>query len=1186
MEFSDTLDPGHLESALRDVQLYASRPSKIVFNIPASVERIDLDAESILNWDQFYFDHEINPRYPDFETIDHARRKLLGIDWWNEGKSRFKTTIELPWGVILQPIELVAQDYRWRHVASAIHDNAPKELWYTSLENRAGRHIPVPLEVLDVQGLKQLSDSDSELRVHDVSAYDNRLDFSASTNFDRLELLSSLSRRFPYFPIKKQKAIKYFDRDSQSLIADLRSCYVTGRSVEAFRFGLSALGGFLDLEGKWDAENGCAMQAWTHKVHLGRDQEVKYERKGWLYPLGVPAVLIVLSTREYIKDIDGHYVAPLVKRAFIRVPQPNELTLEHRETPFNVLSVTTESTPALDVPEGGNSSDYARCMYFLPTVDQREFEFELRGEDHEGNLLTSKMACYFVSNRALDENGLIREPCYKLHPGLNPAPPPPLYVCSARPKPGVRLDCKTDFGVEGLWELDREWMSQSFRFAQLNLQKVAVAPSTASGNTIHEVEWIEWVRGQQPALERTPDDVGENPRPPSAQSPFLPRARTMKLALPSVRTFSGQDSFVLTTYRNLRSSTYPVLDPFPTDVASYHDNVLNALDSENQSGSYLQVLQIQDSKDRQVSTQKVADAYYKGLSLEIQKKLLGNLDNIVRFGRTKNTEASGGLATPDTPVGLLSLEYGVLGDALMDPMQIDGVPSSRLRMLDHWRKLRPGHLYDGAPLCAANSIGANRIGSAMLAANEFGSIASMFGLDAEILPGIRLTKVLAASGIDFGQLEANVAPGNAAKKTAPLQWNYKITGVDEFLNLIGEGPDQISVGEFFSNLPETIETGEPLAIGIEAGLLWSSRELGNVDLGIIKFIASTRRKGRSTFSVQATTKSSLVPKSDFSIEADARLDSFGLEVLSSILVDFDYVNYKIQSNRDKKFRPAIDGVDFFGPLSFVSNLKDLLSSLEEALGLTIDLTPERVEVGQVIAIPPSATGGKSRPFYVGPALIENLAIRWGMILPLVGRSPMLFYFGLATREEPFTISIFPYGGQSHALIESTVRGVRLFEISMAWGGVAGVTFAIASGQVSLTAGMFFSIARSARGRVTTFAAFVKMAGSLDVAGIITFSGLIQVTLGYTTGGDGSEVRGTAIVRVSVKWGFVRLSFEFAAEHVEKQGNGASFAPQIYALNAADDVSRIGGVEVQKSAAYRPFDLISDEEWKQFVEGYV
>lgn len=105
------------------------------------------------------------------------------------------------------------------------------------------------------------------------------------------------------------------------------------------------------------------LQRFDFISQLGRDIRVELVRKGYLLPLGVPASLVTLTERRFIKTDRGVLAVPIARefiicqprKAFPAVNQPRE----GRDFPARRLVMRTLRTPDLVSPKDG--SDVAAC---------------------------------------------------------------------------------------------------------------------------------------------------------------------------------------------------------------------------------------------------------------------------------------------------------------------------------------------------------------------------------------------------------------------------------------------------------------------------------------------------------------------------------------------------------------------------------------------------------------------------------------------------------------------------------------------------------------------------------------------------------------------------------------------------------------------------------------------------------
>jgi hypothetical protein len=1201
----DTID----EAVLSSIVLSPSRPSVLVFAVPRSY-RLLLTLPHLLDWKQFEL------LLPDLDRTG----SLYDLVIPEEAVPHY-SRVEMPWGIDLSPLGHYARtisagdsdrssaSFFWDHDIS-LKTGVWKEIWNTSLRNSEEPNLPNRFEVLSVRGFLRGTQRGSTFAGDLVVDYsDDPKDAepgwlaglsdpvgaskvrptTALTNFDRISLAATLSRRFPY---SGQPGTKPVGTGSINYISPfnptkqlIKHCYELGRALFVKQFRLSARGGWLDFDSHWTSAPDCGLTGWSHSLSLGRDRHVELEKAGFLYPFGIAANLIVVTDQAFVRDEHGHFVAVLLKQVFIEVPQPNSVPIANKEGIFSSLSVTTSRTDSLDVPLTGDPGTYLTYDYFVPTVDGRPFLFEHTGIDWAGSAHSSKTPLVFVSNDARLPNGLIWEP------GLAPQTPAPPTGLSAAAVPSTGLPATASSSVpqkdpnwtiqasgDGLRVVDKLWLSQPYRFANYNDALTAVASPLEHGDTTQRVNWAEWTRGQVPPL----DPSGIAPRP------FSPRTRTVKLQLHGMTQFSGENKYSLATYRDVRYISGPLLDPEPSSSPEvYKHNLLSSVDLQS---PYLLVLETRDLHDQpdvpapdppDIARKRIRSIYY-GTSTgadTIPDSLFADIDNELQFGMSSSSAQTGGLVVPDTPVSTITRRYGPVGDATFSASRWQGYAKAKPKLesahrLDFaaFRLSRRSQMdkepYDTAQTpadvtaltkTAASFMGyANGAAPAALTTNPSGlglQLGDIFGAGAEILPGLSFAQLFSGVGLQSSAstVNANTPPPVTAE---PLTWQFRITGLEWLTPLLGSGPGQLSFKDLIAIATtegQSADTSAAVELGAEASLHWNNRSFTPVTIGPLQFTPNPATEIALDADVRASLGISGLP-ADFSdlklpvghpqLTAKAVMSSFTIAVFGAIEVDFASVEFEMSADGKKTVSTKIADVRLIGPLEFINQLSKVLGGLGGDTGMDIDISLARVRVSQTLKFP-KADGGV---LFVGPAQITNLSFSWAVMIPLVGRDVLSISFALSTREKPLTIFVPPwYGGKAHVLIELTTKGLRLLEVSMEYGALISITWGIATGQASLTAGIFYMLEKVVDGKgalvdgKVIFRAFVSAAADLSVAGIIRFSGEIYISLSYVKDGARRVIVGEAKVSCSIKIGFIRVSYSFSATHEESQGGSPATA---------------------------------------------
>lgn len=1122
----------------------SSKPAILVFHVPRNRKALPergramrLSLEHLLAWDQFeYVREDATDPYGPFphsdgkmvqpnENPDPTLRYLLGLERWKGVGAERVSAIDLPTGFYLQPRGDQAFEWRMRPFSPAVDDYM--ESWSAFMVGRTYPQKLLPsieLELVDIHGVAGGEGNATMQRTY--AAYPpeaKQYDPTAIDFYDRMELAVTLSPRFG--TTKPPVAFSYSEAGANRVDdcnvppkAIFQQCFIgLDHVLTATTYGISADGGYLDFEGTWSVRPGCTVKGWVHKTHRGRDTFVKVTRKGWLNLHGFELELIEETERTYLRDIHHRLVAPMVKQVYIRVVQPADILAASPEEGFTRITLKTLRTPPLDLyvnSSGNNDPELKELDAFIPHVEGKPFEWEFSATDHAGNTHTWTQPGYFISNRQLSDDDFGRFPEDATSPvphnGLGGGKELHYIQVTTLCRSGYDTTPGGPFVSNFIKLVDLCWSQLPYRFAELHGASVAIAPYEKSGDTTIEMKWIEWVRGVRPEPLPTKLQAGRE----AVVRPIRSRIRTARFALPTLRQFSGDVPDMLGTYRDLRApcqgSLRWSLDPEEKqDFDTFHLGVLQPNASENASGAFFCVLPTDAP-----SPDELLRVYFQAFQPKEYARLFESLSHGVSFGKSKTTEGLGGLATPDCPVALLTRKFGPVGDK----NQTFSAVSQCLPM--------GTSLVTGGPLrfTAVNS--GDSPGAIHLAGKD------LFGDDGEILPGVKFKDVLNFIFASGGN--APVAAGSNLRSNT-LQWQTNIVGLEWLTNLLStlESVDVDDLLRAIENQPPSNEPAEPIRVGIESTLSWSTQDLQEFGGSVFKFYPNLDGGQVASFDINARAwLDALDPKPELS--ANCRLSSFALEFFSAIKVNFDYVQFSLDAQGNKRFNPSIVDVTFSGPLAFLDLLKDLLKQLGDEYGIKISITPQRAMVSQVLSFPLDGSG----VVYLGPAAISNLSFQWGVIIPILGRDHTRVFVGLASRESPMVISVGIYGGRAYALVEADTSGPRLVEISADYGGVFQAAWGVAKGSVSLTAGFTFTWLLSPKKQIKLFA-FAQFSGSLSIGRIFSVCAHIMVSMGYVDddqGGD--EIIGFAECSCSFKLGIAEYSYSYTAQRSEKAGPGS------------------------------------------------
>jgi hypothetical protein len=292
------------------------------------------------------------------------------------------TAIELPYRLIQSPLDGAG----WRHADTAVSQGgAWTELWHTRLGARAvsGGHVSV--------------DDKAEQPVRAIWSPDYP---SPGPPPPGNWALDPLDRHFLV-----RLTAGYLERVG-------RSAY-TPRPSTARRLMLSALGGFLDLDGQWLVRpDPIDLESWNHRASLARDHYVKVVYAGYLFPFGHRASLVKVSERKFESRDDGGRTAVLRQRYFLIVRERTRAypgggqSHDGRDFPFTRIDIETKVTPDLAKP-GDKPNDRldpaptpthpARTAFWPIVASGDDFMFKLTGTDLAGRRVGFFAPLMFIS---------------------------------------------------------------------------------------------------------------------------------------------------------------------------------------------------------------------------------------------------------------------------------------------------------------------------------------------------------------------------------------------------------------------------------------------------------------------------------------------------------------------------------------------------------------------------------------------------------------------------------------------------------------------------------------------------------------------------------------------------------------------------------------------------------------------
>jgi hypothetical protein len=435
-----------------------------------------------------------------------------------------------------------------------------------------------------------------------------------------------------------------------------------------------------------------------------------------------------------------------------------------------------------------------------------------------------------------------------------------------------------------------------------------------------------------------------------------------------------------------------------------------------------------------------------------------------------------------------------------------------------------------------------------------------FGGDAAggvITPHLRITGLSALTGPVGGDLTSAPATFNPSAFFAGAE--PEILGGISLLKVIEDAVPFDTSGA----APRLVSTEIPG--GIESSLTWRPR-LKQDDPTNPVFVPQPG----ATMVIIAKT----VARNDGSppsTEVSGEITNFHLRAVGPIhlaTVRFRRLAFVSKDGRKPDVDADVEGVTFHGILSFVNKLQEFLKSIgvaqNEGNQLTasessgsggggfVEVTPGGIKIGESVALP-------SIPLAV--FLLENVSLNSELNIPFDGQ-PARMRFSFATREKPFHLTVAMFGGGGFCGVSFGLDNFELFEAALEFGAKASLDIGVASGSVSVMAGIYLAIGEN-RGELT---GYVRLNGELDVLDLVSLN--LEFYLGLTYDLTNNEVWGEASLTVEIEVLVFSGSVRLGPIRKRFAGGGSSGTSGLMKITA-----------IEEAPSFE--DLVSEVDWQGY-----
>nr|OAP90220.1 hypothetical protein A4U53_30320 [Rhizobium leguminosarum] len=203
---------------------------------------------------------------------------------------------------------------------------------------------------------------------------------------------------------------------------------------------------------------------------------------------------------------------------------------------------------------------------------------------------------------------------------------------------------------------------------------------------------------------------------------------------------------------------------------------------------------------------------------------------------------------------------------------------------------------------------------------------------------------------------------------------------------------------------------------------------------------------------------------------------------SFLELNFEKIEFSVDSAAKMDVDVLLNDIKFVGPLSFVETLRDLIPLDGFSDPPYLDISTKGIDAGFSVTLPSISIGVMS---------LSNLGLGAGFTVPFIGQ-PLSVRFNFCTREQPFCLTVYMFGGGGFFGVTIDPHGVQILEASFEFGASISIDLGVASGGVHVMAGIYFRMEQDA----ASLTGYFRLGGHVSVLGIITASLELYLELRY------------------------------------------------------------------------------------------
>jgi hypothetical protein len=838
--------------------------------------------------------------------------------------------------------------------------------------------------------------------------------------------------------------------------------------VDVERLMLTALGGWLRSEfASPDLPDGqLTISEWKHRATMGRDHEVKVVYAGHLFPFGHQASLVKVTERKFHPGQPGNPAA--LRQRFFLVVRKQTLTYP---------STATVQDNRAYVPVKGAK----RLDLVMPFASVSVLTRITPSLDPISNLLSGGMvftpavdgAPFLFRILATDRGGRVQE--YSA---------PLMFVERDHNVVGNGSVAEV---IQAYWN-----QSASLRRQALGGQKLRFAPAVSPDGTGLDTD-MDTSNLYFDALPLTDSVPQDDPR-------FHPILRDAEVVVPAMSTLAGANTPVTVAYPAQFAANGFAANAAAIFLAVANTPKLDFSSQGDRSGGFV--------------TPNLAVTALSGLSGPVG----GSLDKAV----------AGTLTPQDLFQGITAKLFGIV--PLTDLLEAVGLTPDRFPQFvgqtldrvvsllkDLQRLVALAEEVDQRFAAEADA----QVQAARAALN--GIVGAAQALVTAVTSFDPDTDIAGQLGLLAGQLPALAAAVDAAKQLPAAVRN-------ETAGIIRRLADQVEDVAEIVGLIEQFAQGISLPPVVKARLHWSTQFRAWPAGGDAVF-QPRPKPGQAP--ADATATLDLAVEMQGPTKADkpptalvtCSITPFALQLIGDdpyIALKVERIEFLLAPGRKPDVNVVFEdgGVVFGGPLSFVNTLKDLIPFDGFSDPPYLDVTAQGIKAGFDLGVPSLTIGVMS---------LANISLGAHLRVPFIDDS-LDFTFNFCTREHPFRLTVWLFGGGGFFGITVTPERCLVLEAAFEFGAAVALDFGVASGSIECMAGIYFRLETGN----SVLTGYFRLRGEVDVLGLISASIELYLELTYEFASGKAVGRATLTIEVEVL--FLSFSVSISCEKKFKGSN--------------------------------------------------